>query len=257
VVDYGKSMMSWLCNKVAINQQDGILNLHGGRRVKYDSRASHWGYYWGEIVKNYTKRQLTYEKDKLPAISGIVSRFQASADDECLAGLWKSDLMKELLWNVSPTQSARKPEKYRAPSWSWASIEGTIFSIYESAYGYGVHIATVITSEVHIKGEYEFGEVTGGFIKISGPLTKLDEDPPAEWLEDYEPYFYYYFHFPPKQLQTHLWFLGMVALETKTANRVRGLPLVSAGSDNTFSRVGVAHIDMDKSERDETIVTLI
>jgi hypothetical protein len=54
--------------------------------------------------------------------------------DTCIAGLWLRDLPNEMMWQpkVDFTEHTRqpflsfRPKGYRAPSWSWASVEGSI-----------------------------------------------------------------------------------------------------------------------------------
>lgn len=83
---------------------------------------------WQQIVEAYSGRLLTFEQDKLPAIAGIARYFSyanAKKDDVYLAGLWKSQLPGSLLWLhwLPADMTAFKPEQYRAPSWSWASLD--------------------------------------------------------------------------------------------------------------------------------------
>lgn len=81
------------------------------------------------LVPAYTKLKLTKQDDKLPALSAIAEELRLRTGDVYLAGLWKHDLHRGLLWMCKP--SARQPEpgclpdRYRAPSWSWASIESS------------------------------------------------------------------------------------------------------------------------------------
>jgi hypothetical protein len=89
---------------------------------------------WAAFIENYTKRQLTVESDKLPAISGIAKAFQSSGmGDTYRAGLWEADLLAGLTWYSrsgiprgawAPTHV--RPQRYRAPSWSWASLDGEL-----------------------------------------------------------------------------------------------------------------------------------
>lgn len=67
---------------------------------------------WCEIALAYAKRSLANESDKLPALRGLVERFQllirrasrAGQPDEYLAGLWRGDLVAQLAWKP-PTKS--------------------------------------------------------------------------------------------------------------------------------------------------------
>lgn len=94
------------------------LEAHDGPR----GRLSVWYAY----VEKYCLRELSYEKDRLPAISAIAGMIaQEFPGEEYLAGLWKSDLARGLLWTgyVSiPFVEYLPPlnNDYIAPSWSWA-----------------------------------------------------------------------------------------------------------------------------------------
>ena len=69
---------------------------------------------------------MTEPSDKLPALAGIASKFQKDTEDTYCAGLWKGSLLKGLKWRVGEPADWR-PSIYLAPTWSWASVLGTIF----------------------------------------------------------------------------------------------------------------------------------
>ncbi|KAH8749169.1 heterokaryon incompatibility protein-domain-containing protein, partial [Hyaloscypha finlandica] len=81
------------------------------------------------LIETYSCLEITNPHDRLPALSGITS----GRKDIYLAGLWKSILLESLHWYpLSRSHSARghvmayRPDGYRAPTWSWASIESPI-----------------------------------------------------------------------------------------------------------------------------------
>jgi hypothetical protein len=83
---------------------------------------------WDQIVEYYSKRQLTNGEDKLVAVSALAKEMRLILNDEYLAGIWRKTLLLGLLWSIFMTDvldTVRFP-KYRAPSWSWASIDGKI-----------------------------------------------------------------------------------------------------------------------------------
>lgn len=61
---------------------------------------------WRQITKDYVKRSFVSESDKLPALRGLVEKFQllmsklagTERPDVYLAGLWKGDLVAQLAW---------------------------------------------------------------------------------------------------------------------------------------------------------------
>ncbi|KAH9208157.1 heterokaryon incompatibility protein-domain-containing protein, partial [Leptodontidium sp. 2 PMI_412] len=79
---------------------------------------------WEEIVTAYTSADLTKESDKLIAIGGLASILALKSGVRYTAGLWHHDLLRQLLWRVE--KPVHRPQNYRAPSWSWASADGTV-----------------------------------------------------------------------------------------------------------------------------------
>ncbi|KAM7210293.1 hypothetical protein V8F06_014321, partial [Rhypophila decipiens] len=77
---------------------------------------------WNRVLAQYTLCRLTMDSDKLVAISGIVDYLERITGDECLAGLWRSQMPKALLWSVFWDAENESPcPEWRAPSWSWTS----------------------------------------------------------------------------------------------------------------------------------------
>ncbi|KAI1344433.1 HET-domain-containing protein [Xylariaceae sp. FL0016] len=80
---------------------------------------------WRLLISEYTERQLTRTADKLPALSGVAQIFSVAFDqDQYLAGLWRGDLVRDLLWLVY--HDAVKISGDRAPTWSWTAWDGGI-----------------------------------------------------------------------------------------------------------------------------------
>ncbi|EMD93600.1 hypothetical protein COCC4DRAFT_191399 [Bipolaris maydis ATCC 48331] len=97
--------------------------------------------HWFKLVEDYSSRNLTKETDKLPALEGLASKFLAEQNPgKCIFGIWSNHLPSALLWRTFPPYNnnrdqpvsqftaflPRRPQVYRAPSWSWASIDGEI-----------------------------------------------------------------------------------------------------------------------------------
>ncbi|OCK85060.1 HET-domain-containing protein, partial [Lepidopterella palustris CBS 459.81] len=79
-----------------------------------------------EIVEEYSGLALTFQTDKLPAISAIAKQIQSlRPHDRYLAGLWSSTLVQDLLW-APRTIELTRPKTYCAPTWSWASFTGEV-----------------------------------------------------------------------------------------------------------------------------------
>lgn len=87
---------------------------------------------WEKLVEEYSGCVLTDEKDRLMALAGVAMAImirlapEASFRERYLAGLWESRLVWQLCWKLKDKTGQRPRPKYRAPSWSWASVEGKV-----------------------------------------------------------------------------------------------------------------------------------
>jgi Heterokaryon incompatibility protein (HET) len=125
---------------------------------------------WTRLVTIYAARGLTKSSDKLPAFSGIAQRYEAMLKDEYIVGLWKSRLIEDLHWS---SESWFIPPGYRAPSWSWMSIDGNIFMPDMKEKNMGQKCAIVLDYHLEFKGQNPYGELTGGWLKIEAPLAEV------------------------------------------------------------------------------------
>ncbi|KAL0936934.1 uncharacterized protein CTRU02_209150 [Colletotrichum truncatum] len=84
---------------------------------------------WQQCVDEYSKRHLTIPSDKFPAISGIAAIINHDGKmGQYLAGLWSNHVAAGLAWGRQNNILAHPPS-YRAPSWSWASVDGWTSSL--------------------------------------------------------------------------------------------------------------------------------
>ncbi|KAK4186738.1 heterokaryon incompatibility protein-domain-containing protein [Podospora australis] len=88
---------------------------------------------WRFVVMTFSLRAITDPGDKLLAVAAIAEyygqRFEQDLGqhkDRYLAGMWKENLLYDCLWSVKQWTPSSYPAKYRAPSWSWAAVEGVI-----------------------------------------------------------------------------------------------------------------------------------
>jgi hypothetical protein len=82
-------------------------------------------------VEEYSHRDLTYSTDKLPAISGIAVAVSNNLGSY-MAGLWSANIRECLGWKVIGDECRKAPREYRAPSWSWAAVDGRVSYSWES-----------------------------------------------------------------------------------------------------------------------------
>ncbi|KAK9790445.1 hypothetical protein SCARD494_08394 [Seiridium cardinale] len=126
------------------------------------------------IVKRYSGRDLTVESDKLPALSAVAKVFEVKLGDLYLAGIWRGDLVASLCWEASMPFSHTLPSCYRAPSWSWASLNVSV-TYWEDWAPTEVKI-DILDAKSAPSGLNPLGEVSFGYIKVRGPLAQA-------WIE--------------------------------------------------------------------------
>jgi hypothetical protein len=62
---------------------------------------------WYQVVHEFSRRSLTFPDDKLPAISALATKVQSINGDEYIAGLWRNDILRGLLWSNISNSDAR------------------------------------------------------------------------------------------------------------------------------------------------------
>ncbi|KAH0534062.1 hypothetical protein FGG08_007341 [Glutinoglossum americanum] len=123
---------------------------------------------WHKLVSDYSALALTYPSDRLPAISGLAKHSLEPQGAEYLAGLWEDGLPLDLLWYTA--HPSRRSQEWRAPTWSWASIDSPIGFISMRKDDASNHCA-IIQAECTPLGPDSFGEVSSGCITLSGHLV--------------------------------------------------------------------------------------
>jgi len=163
--------------------------------------------FWINAVQRYSRCELTLESDKLVAISGIAKVLQEKYGDKYVAGLWRGTLLEGggLCWAVDrgrrtaqtlqadglygrPWADSVRFSTYRAPSWSWASVEGNIQpgmflsevpSIVRVDGGVGSQSSKAMAEIVDVcviphNPPDLLGEVAAGHIDIVGTMYSLE-----------------------------------------------------------------------------------
>jgi len=138
---------------------------------------------WLAHIADFCQRNLTNEQDKLPALSGIAKFIAQKTGDKYYAGLWKNHLLEDLFWRTYEREEKTvqvsggfelyvkdqklcdvvRPKEYRAPTWSWASIDSHILF---NELSFKHIVAEVIECQTTPSGVDPYGRVSGGFLKI-------------------------------------------------------------------------------------------
>ncbi|KAK6079503.1 hypothetical protein SCUP234_05672 [Seiridium cupressi] len=128
---------------------------------------------WHQLVQEYSRLDLTFSRDRLPAISGAARRMSPFFRGcDYYAGLWKDNFVRDLMWKRrGPLQEYKKIT--RIPSWSWASVN-TEVTFVEKAVSTTDMVAVMDVVMDYAPGSDQFGEVQGGTAVLSGFTVSID-----------------------------------------------------------------------------------
>lgn len=146
---------------------------------------------WANLVTDYTARNLSYGSDKFPAIAGIAQKFRDGWNENYLAGLWESQFINLLQWrrhSLANFKSFRPPATYRAPSWSWASIDGAVeyprFRTFEVGDMRGLKAQLIHCELDYADPQNALGELRGGQVVLRAAIIKTGDSPFADHVRD-------------------------------------------------------------------------
>lgn len=171
-----------------------------------DGVGPRWHYYeiWKRIVESYSKLELYKAEDRLIALSGVARTMGKLMDaqqipDRYVAGLWKEGLPCLLLWYVNesdtgepqPLEDNRPKDRdgqllgYRAPTFSWASVETRRGISFAELTANTAKVSVDVVRLVYLTTD-KFGLLTDGYILLKGILRRIvlvdkssKPDPPA------------------------------------------------------------------------------
>jgi hypothetical protein len=127
--------------------------------------------HWAICIRGFTPGALSHPSDKLVAISGLAKKLAVRYQGNTyVAGLWREHIEVQLLW--MPLGSVhRRPFEYRAPSWSWASVDGAVVMHNVAEGAKSVSVVLSVNTQLVVEND-PFGQVIGGKLWIKGPVWK-------------------------------------------------------------------------------------
>lgn len=199
---YSETTLSHASPSGALNDMDLPAHIFS-RMTRLDPTILEGGLdtHWARLVEDFTSRKLSHEMDKMPAIAGLATKFMEHSHAKApgvkyLAGLWDykginpfgghayptSQLPLGLLWRRSDVEYMRSPAAYRAPSWSWASLDGPVslfrlewllYDLFEADLGFqDVKVMEVISATCLFDPPDSCSLVQTGWIIGTSPLKR-------------------------------------------------------------------------------------
>lgn len=138
--------------------------------------------YWYNVINAYSRTNLTFSKDKLVALGGIIKLIEKRTAMTSLAGLWREIPLDDLLWCSEDPKTAMRPSDYRAPSFSWASLDGRVNRSLNRGHCRvaSTHFLTAHSGIPHIARETYLAEVVSDRVETVDPTKHIGEVRSAE-----------------------------------------------------------------------------
>ena len=183
---FGSHQVYWMCREHVVAEDGDVPNMWSSndeldvynmmRASEVTERTLQYG--WQALVTLYSSLQLTYTEDKLPALSGLAKVFGIISRRDYIAGIWKQSFATDLAWYVGikdPDEKSFRPASYRAPSFSWASVDDQIrlkkFDAEDRNSPDVVDVA-LTSCDIDLVGTDLFGKVRSGMIVLHGLTRK-------------------------------------------------------------------------------------
>jgi hypothetical protein len=192
-LQFGRQELLWECKEMKLcecTQRRDMLEGNKTRPRKYAGVNFGTGKpdfgtdydIWSKLVEEYSVLNLSVPSDRLPAISAIAKKVAIHRKSRYLAGLWEDELPINLLWVVSWGLARKRPEKWRASSWSWVSIDSGVYFLPLGDTHQEHHSeCRILSADCQTSGINEYGEVASGCLRVEGKVVKMKfkELPPS------------------------------------------------------------------------------
>ncbi|KAK2925309.1 hypothetical protein FoTM2_015589 [Fusarium oxysporum f. sp. vasinfectum] len=137
--------------------------------IRKDGNLFH---YYSDLVMPYTERDLSHpDEDKLVAFAAVARKCTSWFGGEYCAGIYRNTMPWGLLWETSwVRKKGNRSLLYRAPSWSWASVDHRItMDLIGNLRTTMAEVKDISIQLVDPKNT--FGQVTSASLALTGPLV--------------------------------------------------------------------------------------
>jgi hypothetical protein len=224
---------------------------------------------WYTMIENkYSPRSMSYENDKLTALGGLASYLARKNNATYCAGLWWDDMVFGLFWSRNYLHAAfdirnyvhgkhiignrqhswpdtiPRPSTWRAPSWSWASINGPVSFIERWEYNI---LDSVNLKHCFIEPKYgnPYTELKSGYLEIQAPVL------PFTWLDndtsDTQDGVITFYGYPDSNDEDQGGISAVILLYSGSIDQMRALNCIMARKTNrssqSYERIGLLKMD--------------
>jgi hypothetical protein len=192
VLFFGSWELGWCCRSSTACECDSLFRSDSLFRLKHyieipmtmsalvaEQSEEARLYIWMRIVAVFTSRQLSFHKDRLPAIAGLADAMHSHFGGRYLAGMWEARMESMIMWHSfgevdgqGPTAMDSAIQDGYAPSWSWASVYGGVyFAIAQGRLKYTA-LCKIVAIDFSLRSLNVYGP-GGGTLALEGLVIPL------------------------------------------------------------------------------------
>lgn len=188
IMHFGHNQIWWECRELCASETypQGIpTQVDGSMKQKWDplsvsttARPENCYNAWRWCVEHYSNCLLPHPEDKLIAFAGVARQI-GQALQNCgesgtyFAGLRKDRLLSQLMWRYTYSEEhGKRSSTYKAPSWSWVSVDGHVFFL-EAPKAKDLYFSKLVSHSI-LTAYDPFGAITAGQIRMCGPLIRVN-----------------------------------------------------------------------------------
>jgi hypothetical protein len=187
IIHFGEHMVYWECHQEILSEA-GLSPNESREYNEMNFNKPTLRQFWNELtqgsfsdelqrwytcVNEFSKKKLTIGSDKLPAVAGMAKLMQGreSRFEAYYAGIWEGDFVRGLLWRAQELGGLSQPETYRAPSWSWAALDGAIRLDWQNLKYFDSRSFPLVTGiQVQYKRHCRYGEIDSAWVRLKAPM---------------------------------------------------------------------------------------
>src|SRR5437016_3896851 len=137
--------------------------------------------FWRELLIEYSRRDITYKTDILPALSSVAARMHGLIGSPYLAGLWQDRFIQDLCWRPAVSEGDKVPRlrtedlQLDMPTWSCFSLRHPVgFAVTDNRGVFVPHCEFVSSDFAFKSGQTPFASLGGRKVVLEGRMIEVE-----------------------------------------------------------------------------------
>ncbi|KAF4336919.1 hypothetical protein FBEOM_9218 [Fusarium beomiforme] len=188
ILHFGANSLLWECREcqtTEANPDTSDIKIYGWGNERFvsafqdleDKSMDEVIQLWHHFIQSYSRTDFSFDRDKLPALSGIAKRVQNRFPQGYIAGIWESAIPQGLLWTVWGREEidAEPSGDINLPSWCWAAAAQSIRFLFIMSFEAYRYITLQVKSwSVKTNGAQTSGQILQAKLNVFGPVKSFN-----------------------------------------------------------------------------------